>query len=442
MIPDQEQAPKPKEVEVTSIYERNLRTRKKIVINRGGARSSKSYSLAQLWVQYFTSEGPGLKFLVTRKTGPALKLTAYKLVIDMMRDYGFLQFCKWNQSDKTLEFRGNFMAFLSVDDPDKIKSTEWNFIWMEEADEFTWTDFVTLKTRLSGKLPGELKAGAKKKAPQKKRTKKKTPDRQPLRNQIFLSYNPTDVGDFINTILLDKETDVEIIHSTWRDNPFIGQDYVDTLEELKGQDESFYQIFNLGEYGTLTSIIYQSYIMHAENDWPRDKDFDEVIAGLDFGYTKPCALVDIGIANGGRDLYFTERLYQTKLNTAQLLMRLEMLETDKQRRIYCDSEDPRMIEELAAAGFIALKCEKGADSVFAGIMLLKGARMHSRASNVNLNNERKIYKWHEDKDGNPTDVPVKFRDHLMDAKRLAWFTHHRILHGVGDQHKKRKVIFG
>ena len=36
------------------------------------------------------------------------------------------------------------MLFTSIDDPEKIKSTEWNYIWMEEANEFSWNDFIIL----------------------------------------------------------------------------------------------------------------------------------------------------------------------------------------------------------------------------------------------------------------------------------------------------------
>jgi phage terminase large subunit len=40
-----------------------------------------------------------------------------------------------------------------------------------------------------------------------------------------------------------------------------------------------------------------------------------------------------------------------------------------------------------------------------------------------INTERKSYKWKEDKNGNITDQPVKFRDHLLDGVRYGIYTH-------------------
>jgi phage terminase large subunit len=59
----------------------------------------------------------------------------------------------------------------------------------------------------------------------------------------------------------------------------------------------------------------------------------------------------------------------------------------------------------------------------AGIDLVKSLRVHTRPENVNVNKEAGIYKWREDRDGNPMDEPVKFADHSMDAIRYALHTH-------------------
>jgi len=94
---------KTRQVPVTIVYDKNARATKPIILNEGGADSSKSYSIAQLLVQKFKNEY-NKTFLITRKTLPSLKLTAYKLIIDILKDYGHYAYLKHNKSDRTLYY--------------------------------------------------------------------------------------------------------------------------------------------------------------------------------------------------------------------------------------------------------------------------------------------------------------------------------------------------
>lgn len=176
--------------ECTSVLIRNQKATQPIVANIGGADSSKSYSIAQLFIAKFTSEHDKT-FLICRKTRPALKLTAYRLFIQLLKEYKYYPYIKHNKSDLTLYSASlnNFLVFASIDDPEKYKSAEFNYIWMEEANEFTWEDFIILKLRLRAK------------------TTKDSP------NRMYLSFNPSEEQGWINQRLF-KEPDVEKIHST------------------------------------------------------------------------------------------------------------------------------------------------------------------------------------------------------------------------------------
>lgn len=44
------------DLDVTEIFEKNMQSDKEIVINRGGTRSSKTHSLAQLFILRMTSQ--------------------------------------------------------------------------------------------------------------------------------------------------------------------------------------------------------------------------------------------------------------------------------------------------------------------------------------------------------------------------------------------------
>ena len=107
----------------TNVYERNVTVVKPVVANIGGADSSKSHSIAQLIIQKFFNER-NKTFLICRKTLPSLKLTAMRLIINLLKEYGNYRRLKHNKADHTLtaEEFNNFMIFLSIDDVEKIKS--------------------------------------------------------------------------------------------------------------------------------------------------------------------------------------------------------------------------------------------------------------------------------------------------------------------------------
>lgn len=382
----------PREIETTEIYDKNKNAKKRCVINIGGARSSKSYSIAQLFVEKLLTE-TNKKFLVTRKTMPALRLTAYKLIIDLLEDYGIYLHCEHNKSNNTIKINGNFMLFVSIDDPEKIKSSEWNYIWMEEASEFTWKDYIILFTRLSGK------------------TMKKEP------NRMYISINPDDELGWINQkLILGKSKDVLTIYSSYKDNPFLSKEYIKILEGLEAEDPNYWRIYGLGKWGVLKNIIYSPY--EVSEVYP--EIFDEVIYGLDFGFNNPSALIEIGIKD--IEFWLTEKIYTQHLTNQQLIKELKKQIPKEHRRrvIYADSAEPARIEAIFQEGFNIQASDK---SVKDGIDFCRDKKFYTKAANVNINKERRSYKYKEDKNGNILDNPVDFCNHAMDAKRYAIYTH-------------------
>lgn len=375
------------DIRVTEIFKRNYESKATVVLNEGGARSSKSYSVCQLFIMKFINE-EGKNFLITRKTLPSLRITAYKLFIDLLKEYKYYNKVEHNKTFREFRFRDNYLLATSIDESTKIQSTDFNYIWMEEAEEFTYEDYITLKTRLSGNKKGDE------------------------RNQIFLTYNPKKEYSYINK-KVKSESDVEIIKSTYKDNPALSPEYIALLEGLKEQSTDFHKIFTLGEYASADGMIYS----HIKNIACYPEEFDYTIYGLDFGYNNPCALVRVDSADG--KFYLTELLYQTRLTNADLIERLKDLIPNKNYRIFCDSAEPDRIRELRAAGFYATESRKG---VKEGIDYVKRCEVYTRDENVNLNKELEEYVWKKSPRGELTDEPVRYNNHLMDAMRYAIFS--------------------
>ena len=377
-------------VPTTRVFLANLAARARTVVNVGGARSSKSHSIAQLLIMRATNE-PGIRIGISRKTMPALERTAYRLVITLLKEYGLYESANHSKSLKLYKLGESTMEFFSLDDPEKIKSSEFNCLWLEEANEFTWDDYLILSTRLSAKpAPG-------------------------TRNCMYLSINPSDAEGWIPRQLL-RQPDVELIHSTWKDNDFLPKGYAELLGALKNQDENAWRVYSLGEWGTKRGLIYPDW--QAVDALPQNPQ--ETLFGLDFGFNNPTALVRVDIKDG--EAWLDELVYESGLTNRMLCERLGDVIPPSlaSRPVYCDSAEPARIEELRQSGWNANPSDK---SVLDGIGAVKGFKLRVTRRSANLIKEIENYSWRRDRAGSPLDEPVQFNDHALDAVRYALRTH-------------------
>lgn len=368
----------------TNVFDRTLAAQEMTIVNRGGARSSKSFSIAQLLIHRALKSKHVI--LVTRKTLPALKMTALALIISLLKEWGYYNENSFYQSSPCYYKLGqSIFWFVSTDEVEKLKSTEFTDIWMEEASEFTFQEYLVLKMRLSGRAaPGE-------------------------RNHIYLSFNPIDAHHWIPTKLL-LQPDVIEIQSTYLDNETLDPDYVKMLLALKDEDPNYYKIYALGEYGSVEGLIYSNWDIKEIDGAP-----DDTYYGLDFGFNNPAALIEI--AEKDKEIYLTEKIYRVKLTTSDIIDLLAENGISKKSTMTADSEDPKTIEEIFMAGYNIHPAVKGKDSVRRGIDLLKRHKIHINPASVNLIKEFQAYKWKMDKNGLPLDEPLKYNDHAMDATR-------------------------
>jgi len=363
----------------TPLFEKTRESKAKTIIHVGGAGSSKSYSIAQLLIYKLLNEN-NKRIGICRKTFPALRMTAMDLVLSLLKDWGIYRGDNHNKTSAIYKHGNNQIQFFSLDEAEKIKSANFSYIWMEEANEFTYEDYTIMKLRL----------------------RHPTKDEQ---NQMFLSLNPIDAHGWIPMKLVN-EPDVEVIHSTYIDNSFLSKDYVKTITDLIHQDANFYKIYALGEWGLLQRRIYTNYKVIPE--------LPEIIEGqwaygLDFGLVNPSAIVKVYRLDD--KFYLEERLYKPGLTNKDII---EFFSHEDKGDIYADPSAKQMVEEICRAGFNCFEAHK---NVKDGIDVCQRQTLHIPESSVNLIKEIQSYQWKEDKDGNVISEPIKFNDHLMDAVR-------------------------
>ena len=350
---------------------------KETLISYGGAGSGKSYSTT-LWLIERALREKDKRFLITRKTLPSLRITCLQLFRELL-DQCQIPY-ELNKSELEMLLGSNQFFFKSLDDPAKIKSSEFNYIWAEEATELTHQDYLQLRLRLRRK--------------------------NNLKNQLIMTLNPIDQFHWIKTKILDMPNDdMATFQSNYKLNPFLSPEYVKQLEQLAEIDENYYRIYALGEWGVLQNLIYSNWDVVDKTP----ETYDEIIYGLDFGYINPTCLVEVRIKEN--EVWAQELIYQSHLTNSDLIELLKS-RVNKDTPIYADSAEPQRIEEIYQAGFNIYPAHK---EVRFGIDKVKQYRLHILSDSVNLIKEIRSYKWREDKEGRVLEEPVKFNDHACFA---------------------------
>ena len=389
-------------MDCTRVFYENQASKKFMNINRGGTRSSKTHSLMQLMVmKFFTEEAK--RILVIRKTLPSLKISLWPIFTKVLQSLAMRPSDLRQEKVMMNFFYGdNVLHFGGMDDVDKIKSSEWNYQWIEEANEFKFTDLKTLRLYTS--------------APTKKEM-----------NQMFLSFNPIDEHHWLKEDLIDNpayDDKLEII-STYKDNPYLPKWYINELLKLESQDRNYYRIYVLGEWGRLENLIYSNWF---EMDIPPEKSkISETIYGMDFGYNVPSALLQLDISNEEENTVWEKGLiWQEELTNSDFIGEVHKAIPPENRGcpIYADSAEPQRIEEFQRSGLNVIPMKKGPGSVSDSIDFTRRWKVLIHpSSHPMLKKEKAAYSYRTDRNGKRMDEPVKFNDHFMDCEKGALFTH-------------------
>jgi phage terminase large subunit len=160
-------------------------------------------------------------------------------------------------------------------------------------------------------------------------------------------------------------------------------------------------------------------------DLPPDKQFIEVIAGIDFGYTNPSSMLVIG-KDFDNHYWVMHEFYKKEHTNSQLIEVAKNLKSNYHIDLfYPDPAEPDRIEEFNQAGFACREVNKnialGIDHVQ---RLFKSDKIHIDIACENLIWELERYRYKEQvrDDLNEKEQPVKKDDHAMDSLRYALFT--------------------
>jgi PBSX family phage terminase large subunit len=241
---------------------------------------------------------------------------------------------------------------------------------------------------------------------------------------LFLS-TPKGFNHFYDLYNLElKEPDYKSFHFTTYDNPYMSEK---EINRIKGSmpDDAFLQEY-MGEFKKMQGLVYPEFSREKHLLTPEEvekleqKDWAEVMCGVDFGYTNPSAILVVK-RDAENCFYVTEEWYRTKQTTAQIIEKVKQIQP---YTVYPDPAEPDRLEEMRNAGVNVREVNK---DIPAGIdrvrELFKQGRIKIHPHCQTLILELETYHYPDHKSGvNNQEKPVKENDHCLDALRYVLFS--------------------
>lgn len=356
--------------------------KKRLSIHQGGSRSGKTFSCVQVLAEWCAANpNAGWTISVVRKTFPSLRGSVLRDFVEVLTSQGWYTEKNHNKTEQTYYLFGNMWEFISVDTPDRIRGRKRQICYVNEINELSRDETYQLLMRTTEKF--------------------------------ICDFNPSMEYSYIYDELIPRD-DANFFISTYKDNPFLNAQTIAEIERLKDTDENYWRVFGLGQKGVSRDNVF---VTHTYKDRPEQAKL--LAYGLDWGYaTDPTALVAVYILGDRQgDIYIEEVMYETGMTNQDLAQYMRDVGITRSDEVIADSAEPKSIEELRREGFNVKPAKKGADSVRAGIDIMRRRKLYVKADSVNVNKEFRNYKWKSDKDGRLMGQPVDLYNHAVDATR-------------------------
>jgi phage terminase large subunit len=347
----------------------------RIIVNQGGTRSGKTFSLTQYLICLALTGKYSIS--VCSVAFPHLRKGAMRDWRKIMEDYKLYDPGAHMKTEQLYTYpTGSYVEFFSVDNQLKVRGPGRDILFINEANIINYETFRQLLLR--------------------------------TKRAIFIDYNPADEFHWLYDKVLTRP-DCYFIKSTYKDNPFLPKEQINEIESYREADPNFWRIYGEGERGHSEGVIYTHWAPYS------GRITGNSVFGLDFGYNNPTALVRV--TEHDKNIYAEEYLYQSRVTNSELIGLLKQLVTNHET-IYCDAAEPQRIEEIRRAGFKAVSANK---NVKDGIDFIKSRKLFIHEGSANLLKEIKSYKYKSktQKITNEPEEPLKLNDHGLDSLRYA-----------------------
>lgn len=361
----------------------------------GSAGSGKSYFLTQRAIIRCCNEK--IRFVVCRRYGTTLRQSVFALFKEVLAKWQLTQFVKIKETDMSITFpNGSQIILLGLDEETKLLSlANVSAVWVEEAFEVPQPLIEQLNLRMRGQASNQ---------------------------QIWLSWNPISKNSYLYGFTVENPPENSVyVHSTFRDNVFLNKEYIQALEELYTRNPAKARVFCDGEWGVDTEGLVIT-------NW-RKEEFDamelaagglEHRVGMDLGWIDKSAIVATLYDREAHTIYVYKEFYKSGCQLSELADAIRNMNLVKSK-IYVDSAEPRSIQYFKSEGINAVPCNKGKDSVKAGLMFLQDNLIIVHPSCQNLITELENFSYIKSKvTGEWTEDTTHEWSHAIDACRYGY----------------------
>ena len=311
----------------------------------GSAGSAKSYFITQKLILRCLNEK--IKILVCRRTASTIRNTCFSLFKDVISKWKLTEFVKIRESDFNIKFpNSSEIIFMGLDEETKLLSLNGiGTIFIEEAYEVPKPIVEQLNLRLRGNTANK---------------------------QMIMAFNPISKNHWLYDFCeVNPPESFIYVHSTYKDNPFLDDEYVHELEELYVRNPAKARIFCDGIWGIDSEgLVIQNWKEEIFDPMELSSQGLEHRVGMDLGWIDKSAIIETLYDRQNKTIYVFNEFYKSGCQLSELADAIRNMNLQKSK-IYVDAAEPRSIQFFKNEGINAVACAKGKDSVKAGLMFLQ-----------------------------------------------------------------------
>ena len=361
----------------------------------GSAGSGKSYTIAQRLIIRCCSEP--IRILVCRRYATTLRNSCFSLFKEILAKWQLTQYVKIKETDMSITFpNGSQIIMVGLDTEEKLLSLQnVSTVWAEEAYEIEQNKIEQLNLRMRGAANNQ---------------------------QLILSWNPISKSSWLYKFSVEEPPENSVfIHSTYKDNPFLNDEYIKALDEMETRNPAKYRVYGLGEWGVdAEGLVLTNWKEEAFNPMELAAKGLEHRAGMDIGWVDPSAIIDTLYDRENKIIYVFNEFYKPGCQLTELASAIKQMGL-KKTKLYVDAAEPRTIQYFKSEGINATGCAKGKDSVKAGLMFLQNHLIIVHPDCKSFIDNLENFSYVKSKQtGEYTEDTTHEHSHAIDACRYAY----------------------
>lgn len=240
--------------------------------------------------------------------------------------------------------------------------------------------------------------------------------------QIIMAFNPISRNHWLYDFCeINPPDSFYFSKTTFRDNPFLSEEYVKSLEELITRNPSKARVYTEGLWGVDSEgLVITNWRQEAFDAMELASQGLEHRAGMDLGWIDKSAIIDSLYDRKNKIIYVFNEFYKSGCQLSELASTITDMNL-KKTKLYIDAAEPRAIQFFKQEGINAYPCKKGKDSVKAGLMFLQDNLIIVHPNCKNFINELENFSYIKSKQtGEWTEDTTHEWSHAIDACRYAY----------------------